>query len=113
VNLSDVPMTLLTSGCTAETPLSLQGFSVPPTEARISAQGMIRLWDGREYTDPSKAAEAIFDPWFFWTAPGGDTLGNLRQRAREGGIGNQIPPDQAGHARCTRPTRRQGRRRTP
>lgn len=78
----------------AGTPLFMLPFASPPTEARITAQGTIRLQDGREYTDPSKAAAeaTLYDPWYTWSVPGGPTLGELRQRAREGLTGNQILP---------------------
>jgi hypothetical protein len=77
----------------AETPLSLLGFSWIPTEARITAQGTLRLADGRQYTDPSKAAaEALFDSWYQWSVPGVGTLWYLRQQAREGRVGDQTLP---------------------
>jgi hypothetical protein len=71
---------------TAETPLSLLGFSSAPAEARVTAQGTIRLWDGREYSDPSvAAAKAVFsDSWFNWSVPGSNTLAALREQARTG-----------------------------
>jgi Restriction Enzyme Adenine Methylase Associated len=76
----------------AETPLFMLPFASLPAEARITARGTIRLQDGREYKDPWKAAaEATFyDPWYTWSVPGGPTLAELRQRAREGLTGNQI-----------------------
>lgn len=94
--LYNVPLKLLVDLglITEETPLSLVGFSSVPTQARITAQGTLRLLDGREYTDPSKAAaEAVlFDAWSFWSLPGGDRLGALRHRAREGRIGDEVLP---------------------
>ena len=45
----------------AETQLIMMDFPQGPTEAQITARGTIRLQDGREYNDPSKAAaEASF-----------------------------------------------------
>lgn len=78
----------------AETQLIMPSLAVGPTEAQITARGTIRLQDGREHTDPSKAAaEAAFDePWSSWSVLGGTTLGALRQQAREGLLGDQFPP---------------------
>jgi hypothetical protein len=48
----------------AETPLFMLPFTSLLTEARITAEGTIRLQDGLEYTDPSKAAAeaTLYDP---------------------------------------------------
>jgi hypothetical protein len=78
----------------AETPLFVLPFASLLTEARITAGGTIRLQDGREYTDPSKAAAeaTLYDPWYTWSVPGEPTLAEFRQRAREGLTGDQILP---------------------
>jgi len=77
-----------------ENSLSLQSVTPVAVEAQITAQGKIRLADGREYSDPSKAAaEAIFsDSWFAWHVRGIGTLNDLRQQARDGRIEDAIPP---------------------
>jgi hypothetical protein len=56
------------------------------TSARVTSQGILELSNGKQYTDPSKAAAeaGIFDPWFIWSLADGRTLGLLRQQARSG-----------------------------
>jgi hypothetical protein len=67
--------------------LSIGGFPLQfPAEAHLTAEGRVRLPDGREFTDLVAAAAAAtgLDIWHFWQSEHSGPLSSARERARRG-----------------------------